>query len=85
MLWRGIKHILSFAISFSNSKNQGLIQSIGQLLDGEFAPCNLHDGHTRNLAQTATQILIVGRHNVNSMLGHLQEPLARCATPNEGV
>lgn len=72
-------HLLSFsfvALLFL----PGLIQSIGQLLDGEFAPSNLHDRNTRNLAQAATQILIIGRHNVNSMLGHLQESLARCAT-----
>lgn len=49
-----------------------LVQRVGQLLDRELPSCDLHDRHTRDLAQTTTQILIVGRDDVNAMFRHLE-------------
>lgn len=44
-----------------------LIQSVGQFLDGEFSSGDLHDRHTGNLAESATELLIVGSDDVNSV------------------
>lgn len=63
-----------------------LIEGIGQFLDGVFASCDLHNRHTRNLADAASEFLIVCSDSIDTVLRYLYNPvLATYKTRNLSV
>ena len=58
-------------VKYRQRYNKLLIKGIGQFLNGVFPSCDLHNRHTRDLADAADQFLIVRGHGVDSMFGDL--------------